>query len=97
MEQANKLFILSEVADHIVAEIKSYRSTVNIVMRHTNDKAPNRLRINVDRVDDGFVISYDAIYNGKRITQSKSDPVPGEYVQKVIADIANDTIPAGVV
>lgn len=97
MQQANKLFILSEVADHIVASLESVGNTVKIIMRHRDDTAPNRLQITVDRMGKEFIIAYDAVYNGERITQAKSDPVPAALVQMFISQIANDTIPAGAV
>lgn len=95
MQQANTLFILADVADHIVASLSNVAGTVQIILRHREDREPNRLQINIDRQGKDFVISYDAVYNGQRITQAKSKPIPGDMVQQVIAEIANDTIPAG--
>lgn len=96
MQQANTLFILSQVADHIVGSMVSLPGgTVRIILRHRDDTAPNRLQINVNRHGADFVISYDAIYNGRRFMQAKSDPIPANYIQEAIATLANDTIPAG--
>lgn len=95
MQQANTLFILANVADHVVASLSNVAGTVHVICRHMDNKAPNRLQINVDRAGKEFVISYDAIYNGNRITQAKSQPIPADFIQQVIAEIVNDTIPAG--
>lgn len=96
MQKANTLFILASVADHVVASLENVAGTVQIICRHMNDKALNRLQINVDRTGKEFVISYDAIYNGRRFMQAKSDPIPANYIQEAIAVLVNDTIPAGV-
>ncbi|AFH21046.1 hypothetical protein CL97_gp162 [Cronobacter phage CR9] len=95
MQKANTLFILADVADHVVASLSNVAGTVRIICRHMDDKEPNRLQINVDRKGADFVISYDAIYNGRRFMQAKSDPIPASYIQEAIATLVNDTIPAG--
>lgn len=95
MQQANTLFILSGVADHVVASLSNVAGTVQIILRHRDDIEPNRLQINVDRDGKNFVISYVAIYNGRRFMQAKSDPIPADYVKEAIAVLVNDTIPAG--
>lgn len=95
MQKANTLFILADVADHVVASLSNVAGTVQIICRHMDDKEPNRLQINVDRHGADFVISYDVIYNGRRYMQSKSDPLPADYLQEAIATLVNDTIPAG--
>lgn len=95
MQQANTLFILANVEDHVVASLSNVAGTVQIICRHMDDAAPNRLQINVDRKGPDFVISYDAIYNGRRFMQAKSDPIPADYIQEAIATLINDTIPAG--
>lgn len=93
MEKANTYFILSEVDDHILADLRTFDATTLFNFRHQEDSAPNRLQIQVTRLGKDFIVSYDAEYNGKRITQGASDPIPGLMVQSVIAEIVNDTIP----
>lgn len=93
MEQANTYFILAGVAGHILADFRTFDNTVLFNFRHKNDNAPNRLQIQATRQGKYFIVSYDAEYNGKRITQGASDPIPGEVVQQVIAEIVNDTFP----
>lgn len=95
MQQANTFFILANVADHILADFRTFDATTLFNFRHQNDTAPNRLQVQVTRTaDKKFIVSYDAEYNGKRFTQGASDPIPGDQVQAVIASIVNDTIPA---
>lgn len=96
MEKANTYFLLAEVADHILANFRTFDNTVIFNFRHEQDAAPNRLQVQVTRTGKHFIVSYDAEYNGKQIMQGNSDPIPGDMVQQVIAEIANDTIPAEV-
>lgn len=93
MEQANTYFILADVADHILANFRTFDNTVLFNFRHKDDNAPNRLQVQVTRQGKNFIVSYDAEYNGKQFTQGASDPIPGDMVQTVIAEIVNDTIP----
>lgn len=93
MEKANTYFILSEVADHTLANFRTFDNATIFNFRHQDDQAPNRLQVQVVRKGKDFVISYDAEYNGKMITQGGSDPIPGDMVQQIIAQIVNDAIP----
>lgn len=96
MQKANLFFILSAVADHIVADFRTFDATTLFTFRHELDKAPNRLQVQVARKGKDFIVSYDAEYNGKTIVQAASLPIPADQVQAVIAQIANDAIPAEV-
>lgn len=93
MQQANKLFILSRVPDHISGSLDSHQGKVRINLRHKGDTCLNRLQIIVAQEGKNFILQYDALYEGERIVQAKSDPVPADLVQHFIAQIAFDTIP----
>lgn len=93
MQQANNLFILSQVADHVLASVANAAGTVKIIMCHRDNDCINRLQLNIDRAGKDYVISYDALYHGSRIKQPKSKPIPADLVQEFIGKIANDTLP----
>ena len=95
MQKANNYFILAGVADHILADFRTFDNTTLFNFRHEDDQEPNRLQIQVTRAGNEYVISYDAEYNGRSFMQAKSDPLPANYIQEAIAQIVNDTIPQG--